>query len=139
MLVSSFVQEGISSVHQVARHVLVGILDRRESRYTVGRMHTNDEKDFFVSLHEAVQLGHQVSSAFVIFVAFLILLLRFCLVAVHAVIIGHFCFFSGLLFQDFCDEILDGSRPEITVEVGHLGSANNAVIFSLNWFKETPE
>jgi len=132
MLVARLVQKRISTVHQIARHVLVRILNRRQSGLRLNRVHSDDEEDLLVALHQAVELVHQVSAAVVLFaLARGALFLRFILVAVQTVFARHFSFFLSLFFEHFSDQIFDRGWPKVAVEVWHLRCANYAVVFRL--------
>jgi len=100
MLVARLVQKRISTVHQIAWHVLVRILNRRQSGLRLNRVHADDEEDLLVALHQAVELVHQISAAVVLFaLARGALFLRFILVNVQTVFARHFSFFLSLFFE----------------------------------------
>ena len=137
MLVARLVQKRIAPVHQIAGHVLVRVLNRRQSGLRLHCVHADDEEHLLVAVHQAVELVHQVAAAVVLFaLARGALLLRFVLVAVQTVFGGHFSFFLRLFFENFGDQIFDRSWPKVTVEIWHLRCANYAVVFGLKRVKK---
>ena len=136
MLIARLGEEGISPVHQLAVHVLVGILDLGQHRHLLLLDHANDEEDVLVSLHQRDDLVHQgLGPVALVLLSHLILLLNFRLafgvMMPGAIVNPGIASLLLLLFLDFNHQILNGIGPKVTIEVGKLCDICHIVVFGL--------
>ena len=62
VLLAGHGKEGVATVHQLARHLGVGVRNRAEAGGRLGRMQADGEEDLLVLLHGGVDLGGQVAT-----------------------------------------------------------------------------